>query len=193
MARRAKLLNQLAHLQLLQRCAASCRRGRASPVLTADLLQKSGVLDPPAAPTSPPESQDCANKLLFVRSLSHSSRSLARALTSPQSSHDRLDSKKTPTPDTRQLSPAVAAHRAFRCEANGKGKCQCNRWCIQQTRGSYLSRDGCDAQMVSFSLGGDPSEVLLPIGQRWPWRTSRSVRGAVDLRHSRLTWQRRSP
>ena len=193
MARRAKLLNQLAHLQLLQRCAASCRRGRASRVLTADLLQKSGVLDPPAAPTSPPESQDCANKLLFVRSLSHSSRSLARALTSPQSSHDRLDSKKTPTPDTRQLSPAVAAHRAFRCEANGKGKCQCNRWCIQQTRGSYLSRDGCDAQMVSFSLGGDASELLLPIGQRWPWRASRLVKGAVDLRHSRLTWQRRSP
>ena len=193
MARRAKLLNQLAHLQLLQRCAASCRRGRASRVLTADLLQKSGVLDPPTAPTSPPESQDCANKLLFVRSLSHSSRSLARALTSPQSSHDRLDSKKTPTPDTRQLSPAVAAHRAFRSEAYlDKGKCQYIR-CVRQARGSYLSRDGCDAQMVSFSLGGDPSELLLPIGQRWPWRTSRSVKGAVDLRHSRLTWQRRPP
>jgi hypothetical protein len=187
MARRAKPLNQFAYLQLLQRCAASCRRGRASRVLTADLLQKSGVLDPPAAPTSPPESQDCANKLLFVRSLSHSSRSLARALTSPRSSHDRLDSKKTPTPDTRQLSPAVAEHRAFRCEAySDKGKCQYNR-CVQQTRGSYLSRDGCDAQMMSFSLGGDPSELLLPIGQRWSWRTSRSVKGAVPVRHSRLT------
>ena len=155
-------------------------------MLTADLLQKSGVLDPPAAPTSPPESQDCANKLLFVRSLSHSSRSLARALTSPRSSHNRLDSKKTPTPDTRQLSPAVAEHRAFRCEANGKGKCQCNRWCIQQTRGGYLSRDGCDSQVLSFSLGVDPNELLLPVRRRWPWGTRRSVRGTVLPRHARL-------
>ena len=36
-------------------------------------------------------------------------------------------------------------------------------------------------------------ELLLPIGQRWPWRTSRSVRGTVNLRHSRLTWQWRLP
>ena len=107
MERRAKLLNQLAHLQLLQRCAASCRRGRASRVLTADLLQKSGVLDPPAAPTSPPESQDCANKLLFVRSLSHSSRSLARALTSPQSSHDRLDPRHPPALPRRRRTSRI--------------------------------------------------------------------------------------
>ena len=46
---------------------------------------------------------------------------------------------------------------------------------------------------MSFSLGGDPSELLLPIGQRWPWRTIRSIRGTVPLRHSRLTWQWRLP
>jgi hypothetical protein len=41
MARRAKLLNQFTHLQLLQRCAASCRRGRASVGIIADALRKS--------------------------------------------------------------------------------------------------------------------------------------------------------
>ena len=83
------------------------------------------------------------------------------------------------TPDTHQLSPAVAARRTFCCEAySGKCTCQYNR-CVQLTRGSHLSRDGCDAQMVSFSLRGDPSGLLLPIGQRWPWGTSRSVRGKL--------------
>ena len=49
MARRAKLLNQFAHLQLLQRCAASCRRGRASIGVIADTLRKS---EAPALPTT---------------------------------------------------------------------------------------------------------------------------------------------
>ena len=91
---------------------------------------------------------------------------------------------RRPRPQTPASSPPPSP---FRCEAySDKGKCQYNR-CVQQTRGSYLSRDGWDAQMMSFSLGGDPSELLLPIGQRWSWRTSRSVKGAVPVRHSRLT------
>ena len=49
MARRAKLLNQLAHLQLLQRCAASWRRGRALIRITADALRKSEAPTPPTA------------------------------------------------------------------------------------------------------------------------------------------------
>ena len=94
---------------------------------------------------------------------------------------------QTTTQDTRQLPSTVAALLAFRCEAySDKGKCQHNR-CVQQMRGGYLSRDACDAQLMSYSLGGDPSELLLPIGQRWPWGTSRSIKGAVPLRHSRLT------
>ena len=52
-------------------------------------------------------------------------------------------------------------------KANVKRKCQCNRWCIQQTRGGYLSRDACDAQMMSFSLGGNPSELLLSVRCRF--------------------------
>ena len=35
----AKLLNQLAHLQLLQRCAASWRRGRVLVGIIADALR----------------------------------------------------------------------------------------------------------------------------------------------------------
>ena len=49
MARRAKLLNQFAHLQLLQRCAASCHRGRASVRIIADALRKSEASTPPTA------------------------------------------------------------------------------------------------------------------------------------------------
>ena len=49
MARRAKLLNQFAHLKLLQRCAVSCCRARASVGIIADALRKSGV---PTLPTA---------------------------------------------------------------------------------------------------------------------------------------------
>ena len=42
----AKLLNQLAHLQLLQRCAAPCRRGRALVWAIADPPRKSGGATP---------------------------------------------------------------------------------------------------------------------------------------------------
>ena len=48
MARGAKLLNQLAHLQLLQRCAASWRRGRALIGIIDDALGKSEALILPA-------------------------------------------------------------------------------------------------------------------------------------------------
>ena len=68
MVRRAKPLNQFAYLQQHQWCAASQRGGPALPVFVADLLQKSGVLGPPRAAASPPESQNRANNLLFVRS-----------------------------------------------------------------------------------------------------------------------------
>ena len=87
----------------------------------------------------------------------------ATALSPALSAHTTDSTATRPRPQTRQLFPAVAAHRAFRCEAYlDKGNCQYIR-CIQQTRGGYLIRDGCDAQMMSFSLGGDPSELLLPI------------------------------
>ena len=49
MARGAKFLNQLAHLQLLQRCAASWRRGRALVGIIADALRKSEAPTPPTA------------------------------------------------------------------------------------------------------------------------------------------------
>ena len=73
-----------------------------------------------------------------------------------------------------------------------KGKCQGKR-CIEQARGSYLSRDGCDSQVMSFSLGVDPSELLLSGRRRWPWGTRRYVRGTVLPRHARLRWQWRLP
>ena len=46
MARRAKLLNELAHLQLLQRCAVSCQRDGALVGIIADALRKSEVPTP---------------------------------------------------------------------------------------------------------------------------------------------------
>ena len=66
---------------------------------------------------------------------------------------------QTTTLDTR----AAPALRIFRCEAYfDKGKCLHKRL-VQQTRGSYLSRGTCHTQQMSYSLGGDPSEMLLPI------------------------------
>ena len=46
MPRRAKLLNQLAHLQLLQRCTVPCRRGRELVGIIADALRKSEAPSP---------------------------------------------------------------------------------------------------------------------------------------------------
>jgi hypothetical protein len=81
----------------------------------------------------------------------------------------------------------------FRYEVySDKGKCQGKR-CIEQARGGYLSRDGCDSQVMSFSLGVDPSELLLSVRRRWPWGTRRYVRGTVLPRHARLRWQWRLP
>ena len=129
----------------------------------------------------------------FVSPLSNYSRSLARSLGNPQLDYDQPDNKQPTPQDARPPAPANAGSHTFRCEAYfDKHKCQYNR-CVEQTRGSYLIRDGCDSKLMSFSLGGDPSELLLSLGWRWPWGTSRSVREAIPLGDSRLTWQWRSP
>ena len=157
MARRAKLLNQLAHLQLLQRCAASCRRGRALVGIIADALRKSEAPAPPTAAAVAATVHPASTKQGFVSPLSNCSRSFARSLDSPQTDHDRPDNKQPTPQDTRPPAPANAGSHTFRCEAYyDKGKCQYNR-CVEQTRGGYLSRDAPDAQMMSSSLGGDPS------------------------------------
>jgi hypothetical protein len=187
MARRAKLLNQLAHLQLLQRCAVSCRRGRALVGIIADALRKSEVPTPPTAAAVAATVYSASTKQGLVSPLSNYSRSLTRSLGSPQTDHGRPDNKQPTPQDARPPALANAGSHTFRCEAySDKGKCQCNR-CVGQTRGGYLSRDACDAQMMSLSLGGDPSEPLLSVRRRWSWGTSRSVRRTDPLRHSRLT------
>jgi hypothetical protein len=106
MARRAKLLNQLAHLQLLQRCAASCRRGRALVGIIADALRKSEAPAPPTAAAVAATVHPASTKQGFVSPLSNCSRSFARSLDSPQTDHDRPDNKQ-PIPKTpaRQHQP----------------------------------------------------------------------------------------
>ena len=154
MARRAKLLNQLVHLQLLQRCAASCRRGRALVGIIADALRKSEAPTPPTAAVVGVAVHPASTKQGFASPLSNYSRSLARSLANSQTDYDRPDNKQPTPQDARPPAPANAGSHTFRCEAySDKGKCQCNR-CVGQTRGGYLSRDACDAQMMSFSLGG---------------------------------------
>ena len=168
MARRAKLLNQLAHLQLLQRCAASWRRGRALIRIIADALRKSEAPTPPTAAVVDVAVHPASTKQGFVSPLSNYSRSLARSLGNPQLDHDQPDSNQPTPQDARPPAPANAGSHTFRCEAYfDKHKCQYNR-CVEQTRGSYLIRDGCDSKLMSFSLGGDPSELLLSVGRRWP-------------------------
>ena len=99
MARRAKLLNQLAHLQLLQRCAASWRRGRALIRIIADALRKSEAPTPPTAAVVDVAVHPASTKQGFVSPLSNYSRSLARSLGNPQIDYDRLDNKQ-PHPKT---------------------------------------------------------------------------------------------
>ena len=83
MARRAKLLNQFAHLQLLQRCAASCHRGRASIRIIADALRKSEAPTPPTAAAMAATVYYASTKQGLVSPLSNYSRSLTRSLGSP--------------------------------------------------------------------------------------------------------------
>ena len=190
LAGRAKLLNQLAHLQLLQRCTASCRRGRALVGIIADALRNSEAPTPPTAAAVAATVYFASTNQGLVSPLSNYLRSLARSLGSLQTDHGQPDNKQPTPQDARPPAPANGGSHTFRREAYyDKGKCQCNR-CAGQTRGGYLSRDACDAQMMSFSLGGDLNEPLLSVGRRirWSWGTSRSVgRTCRSLRHSRLT------
>ena len=94
MARRAKLLNQLAHLQLLQSCAVSCRRGRALVGIIADALRKSEVPTPPTAAAVAATVYSASTKQGLVSPLSNYSRSLTRSLGSPQTDHGRSEGAK---------------------------------------------------------------------------------------------------
>ena len=144
--------------------------------IIADALRKSEAPTPPIADVVDAAVYSANTEQGFASPLSNYSRSLARSLGSPQTGHDRPDNKQPTPQDARPPAPANAGSHTFRGEAySDKGKCQCNR-CVGQTRGGYLSRDACDAQMMSFSLGGDPSELLLSVRRRWPWGTSRSIR-----------------
>lgn len=93
MARGAKLLNQFTHLQLLQRCAASCRRGRASVGIIADALRKSEAPTLPTAAAVSAAVHPASTKQGFASPLSNYSRALARSLRSPHTDHDRPDNK----------------------------------------------------------------------------------------------------
>ena len=98
---------------------------------------------------------------------------------SPYLSQTTTDSMtdQTTTQDTRQLPSTVAALLAFRCEAySDKGKCQHNR-CVQQMRGGYLSRDACDAQLMSYSLGGIPVSYCCLLGRDGPGGQADQSRG----------------
>ena len=146
---------------------------------------------PPTAAAMAATVCSASTKQGLVSPLSNYSRSLARSLRlgSPQTDHGRPDNKQPTPQDARPPALANAGSHTFRCEAySDKGKCQCNR-CVgqKQTPGGYLSRDACDAQMMSFSLEGDPSELLLSVRRRWSWGTSKSAGRTDPLRHSSLT------
>jgi hypothetical protein len=83
MVRRAKLLNQFAHLQLLQRCAVSYRRDRALVGIIADALRKSEAPTPPTAAAVAATVYYANTKQGLVSPLSNYSRSLTRSLGSP--------------------------------------------------------------------------------------------------------------
>ena len=119
-ARRAKLLNQFAHLQLLQRCAASCRRGRASVGIIADAPKRSEV---PTLPTAYRccsgryLSASCQHKARFPSPLSNYSRFLARSLRTPHTDHDRPDNKQPTAQDTSPPAPTNKGFHTSRCGA----------------------------------------------------------------------------
>ena len=166
MARRAKFLNQLAHLQLLQRCAASCRRGSALVGIIADALRKSEAPTPPTAAAVSAAVHPASTNQGFVSPLSNYSRPLARPLANSQTDYGRPDNKQPTPQDARPPAPANEGSHTSHCGAySDKHKCQYNR-CVEQARGGYLIRDGCDSKLTSFSLGRDPSELLLSVGQR---------------------------
>ena len=137
--------------------------------IIADALRKSEAPTPPTAAAVAATVYSASTKQGFVSPLSNYSRSLARSLGSPQTDHDRPDNKQTTPQDARPPAPTNAGSHTFRCEAySHKHKCQ-NNQCVEQARGGYLSRDGCDSKMTSFSLGRDPSKRLLSVRRRWPW------------------------
>ena len=88
MARRAKLLNQFAHLQLLLRCAASRCRGRASVGIIADALRKSEAPTLPTAAAVSAAMHPACTRQGFASPLSKYPRALARSLRSPHTDHD---------------------------------------------------------------------------------------------------------
>lgn len=125
MARRAKLLNQFTHLQLLQRCAASCRRGRASVGIIADALRKSEAPTLPTAAAVSAAVHPASTKQGFASPLSNYSRALARSLRSPHTGHDRSDNKQPTAQDTSPPAPTNKGFHTSRCEAcSDQQRCQ---------------------------------------------------------------------
>ena len=109
MVRRAKLLNQFAHLQLLQRCAASCRRGRASVGIIADALRKSEAPTLPYRCCSERCSASCQHEARFRLStlqLLTCSRSL-----SPQPSHRPRPTRQQATHSPRRQPARTSQQR----------------------------------------------------------------------------------